>query len=89
MMSEIGRLRCGTSDPRHLCRILHLLWHYFLVKIIFSAFSPILGVLRCYKRPDTFQVASAVPSNIFDLVVILWQNDKTRSDQKHHRMTLQ
>ena len=40
-----------NHDPKDL-----ELWHYFLVKIIFSAFSTILGVLHCYKRPDTFQV---------------------------------
>ncbi len=32
------------------------IWHYFLDKNIFTAFSPILVVLHCYKRPDTFQV---------------------------------
>ncbi len=40
-----------------LCAFLFLhvvcLWHYFLVKNISTAFSPILVVLHCYKRPDS------------------------------------
>ncbi len=46
------------DDVHHICNQTlgintFILWHYFLVKNIFSAFSPILVVLHCYKRPDT------------------------------------